>query len=130
MDQNNLHFSGNWNAPGKSLKVNLALILFEEDGQHIAFCPALDVFGYGDSEQRAIDAFTVSLGEYLLYTTNKGTFQKDLEVHGWKVKKSLHKPMVPPEMSYLLSSNDEFSRVFNTHDFKKINHSVNMPAYA
>ena len=130
MDQNNLQFSGRWNTPGKSIKVNLPLILFKEDGQLIAFCPALDISGYGSSEKDAIEAFTISIGEYLLYTTNKGTLQKDLEVHGWTVRKSLRKPMIPPDMSYLLSANEEFSRVFNNHDFKKINHSVNMPACA
>jgi hypothetical protein len=128
--QNKLQFSGRWNTPGKSIKINLPLILFEEDGQQIAFCPALDISGYGNSEKEAIDAFSISIGEYLLYTINKGTLQKDLEVHGWTVRKSIHKPMVPPDMSYLLGANNEFNRVFNTHDFKKINHSVNMPASA
>ena len=120
-------FSGKWKSQGKEVKVTLPLIIFQEDNQQIAFCPALDLNGYGDTERQAIDAFQTSLGEYLLYTTNKGTLKNDLQSRGWIIKKSPNKPMRPPDMSLLLSSNDEFRRVFNTHDYKKINQSVNLP---
>jgi len=41
--------SGQWVSGKKQIKVNLALIEFEEDGSRIVYCPALDVSGYGQS---------------------------------------------------------------------------------
>lgn len=130
MSKNSRQFSGEWSKPGRKVQVNVPLIVFEEDGQQIAFCPALDLLGYGNSEQEAIQTFSISLGEYLLYTTNKGILGTDLKAHGWTVKKSLKKPMIPQDMGFLLSSNEEFSRVFNTHEYRKLNHSIELPACA
>lgn len=122
--------SGQWHREGNMVHVNLALILFEEEDHHIAFCPALDLSASGDSDREAIASFKVTLSEYLLYTTQKGTLIDDLKAHGWAIETSNEPPMAPPDLSYLLSVNKDFNRVFNTRDFRKINHMVNMPAIA
>jgi hypothetical protein len=118
-------YSGKWSSSGKDIKVNLPLILFEEDNVEVVYCPALDISGYGKTEKEAMDSFTVALGEFLLYTTHKNTFFSELSKIGWKVKKN--KPMTPPPMSKLLESNDNFSRIFNEHSFRKIDHSFALP---
>jgi hypothetical protein len=113
-----------------SIKTNLAVIIFEEDNNKIMYCPALDVSGYGETEKKALESFNISLGEFFTYTLNKGTFRSVLTSLGWVLKKSKKKPMHPPEMSELLRTNDNFSRIFNTFDFKKASRSINIPACA
>lgn len=120
--------SGTWNSDNNSIKFNLPLIFFEEDGSQIVYCPALDVSGYGDSEAEAIDSFQVCLGEFLLYTVHKKTFHSELQRLGWKIKKSSHKPMIPPDMVSLLENNDNFSRIFNNFPFRKIDSPIELPA--
>lgn len=120
--------SGTWKSDNKAIKFNLPLIIFEEDGSQIVYCPALDVSGYGDNEAEAIDSFQVCLGEFLLYTVRKKTFHSELERLGWTLKKSSHKPMVPPDMVRLLEHNDNFSRIFNNFPFRKIDSPIELPA--
>lgn len=118
-------FSGEWHHPGGSINVRLPLISFKEDKSEIVYCPALDVSGYGLTEKDAFDSFLVSLGEFFRYTLNKKTFHSELSRMGWIIKK--HHKMIPPEMSYLLEKNDNFNRIFNTHDFKKYNETISIP---
>lgn len=56
------------------MQVDLALILFEEDGSQIAYCQALDVSGYGNDEEEAKRSFEISLSEFFRYLINKKTF--------------------------------------------------------
>lgn len=120
--------SRTWKSSDKLIKFNLPLIIFEEDGSHIMYCPALDVSGYGDSEEQAKESFEICLGEFLLYTDHKKTFHDELQRMGWKIKKSSHKPMVPPDMSELLRNNENFSRIFNNFPFRKIDSPIALPA--
>ena len=130
MKNTNAHFHGQWKSGDHSVQVDLPLIIFFEDNYHIVFCPALDISAAGKTEAAAMDAFQESLGEFLLYTVRKKTLVSDLEAHGWTVKKSLQKPAIPPNMSYLLDNNDEFKRVFDNYEYRKVNHTVQMPAFA
>jgi hypothetical protein len=119
--------TGTWKNDTKTIRFNLPLILFEEEGAQIVYCPALDVSGYGDDENQAIDSFQVCLGEFLLYTVHKKTFHSELQRLGWKLKKSGRKPMVPPDMVRLLDNNDNFSRIFNNFPFRKIDRPIELP---
>ena len=72
------NFSGTWGDNKQSIDMLLSLISFEEDGAKIVYCPALDISGYGNSEQDANDSFAISLEEFFSYTTHKGTFNDEL----------------------------------------------------
>jgi hypothetical protein len=119
--------SGQWVSGKKQIKVNLALIEFEEDGSRIVYCPALDVSGYGKTEAEAMSSFSISLGEFFHYTTNKKTLASELKLMGWVIRKSKNKPMIPPPMSHLLKSNDNFNRIFNEHSFRKFDQAFDLP---
>ncbi|MBW8334859.1 MAG: hypothetical protein K0M40_22775 [Prolixibacteraceae bacterium] len=108
-------------------KVNLPLIRFEEDGCKIAYCPALDVSGYGNSAEEALESFKISLSEFFRYVTNKKTFEREMERMGWTISHNKHKEMTPPPMTKLLQDNDNFSRIFNEHSFNKENYTVDLP---
>jgi hypothetical protein len=118
---------GQWVSGKNAIKVNLPLIQFEEDGSQIVYCPALDVSGYGNTEAEAMTSFSISLGEFFHYTTNKKTLASELKLMGWVIKKSKNKPMTPPPMSDLLESNDNFSRIFNSHPFRKFDKAFDLP---
>lgn len=119
--------SGQWVSGKNMIKVNLSLIQFEEDGTQIVYCPALDVSGYGNTESEAMNSFSISLGEFFQYTTNKKTLASELKNMGWEVNKGKNKPMSPPPMSRLLESNDNFSRIFNSHPFRKFDKAFDLP---
>lgn len=121
-------FSGTWESGSDNIKVNLPIILFEEDGSQIMYCPALDVSGYGKTEAEARDSFNITLGEFFLYTTNKKTFHTVLQKLGWTLRKSKFKPLHPPSMSELLNNNANFSRIFNSFPFRKIDQPIELPS--
>ena len=122
--------TGNWKSGKDFINMKLAVIMFEEDGSQIMYCPALDISGYGKNAKDAHQSFEISLSEFFQYTLNKNTFKEVLSGMGWTVKKSKHKPMYPPDMSELLQKNDNFNRIFNNYDFKKMTQNISLPAYA
>ena len=123
-------FTGTWKNRIQEIKCRLAVIVFEDDGNHIFYCPALDLSGYGKSESDAYKSFHEVLSEYFRYTSNKGTLAEDLKKLGWTLKKSIKNRAIPPALSYLLETNEDFSRIFNEFDFKKTETEVNLPAIA
>ena len=118
-------FTGNWIEKDNKIDVRLPIIIFKEDNIEIAYCPALDVSGYGTNEATALDSFKISLNEFLRYTLNKKTLFSNLKELGWKIHKT--KPMHPPEFSKSLEYNKYFSDIFNNQSFKKIDELVSIP---
>jgi len=125
----NTSITGDWQQGNNMIQVKLSMIFFEEDGNRIVYCPALDLSGYGNNESEAFESFKMTLGEYFNYTVHKGTLAKDLKSMGWTVK-SRHKKMVPPSMQRLLSENENFSRIFNNHAYRKFDQVFDIPATA
>jgi hypothetical protein len=44
-----------------SIKVEVSILLLKENGNFVAYCPALELSSYGDSEQEAKGAFEEAL---------------------------------------------------------------------
>jgi hypothetical protein len=124
----NQTMSGQWIREKNRIKCNLPLIIFEEENVIITYCPALDLSGYGSTEEEAKKSFEVTLSEYFRYTVNKKTLATDLIKQGWTIRKNLKKEPIPPTMAHLLQKNEDFSRIFNTHDFQKRNTTIDIPA--
>jgi len=120
--------TGKWVSGKNRIKCNLPLIIFEEENNIITYCPALDLSGYGSTEEDAKKSFEVTLSEYFRYTVNKKTLAEDLKKLGWTIRKNLKKEPIPPTLENLLQSNEDFSRIFNTYDFRKRNTTINIPA--
>jgi len=70
-----------------TVNVSVPLLSFKEDDTFIVYSPALDVSGYGDTEEEARKSFELTLEEFINYTLNKKTFQSELTRLGWKIKK-------------------------------------------
>jgi hypothetical protein len=127
-ENSQIKFDGIWKKENKIINVHVSILIFEENGNTIVYCPALDISGYGKNEIEALDSFKVSTTEYLNYTTNKKTLEEDLVLHGWKLPKHKRQHIQPPLMSDLLSSNHEFARIFNNFQYKKIDKELSIPA--
>lgn len=112
------------------VQLSLDLIIFKENNVHVAYCPPLEIYGYGNNEDEAQKSFKISLSEFFRYCPNKNTLRLELKRLGWQLKKSKHKPMVPPKITDLLSSNENLSRIYNNHDFMKTATSVSIPSVA
>jgi len=113
-----------------AINFNLPLIIFEEDGATICYCPALDLSGYGHTEQEAIDSYKFAINEYLDYCSKNRTLIQDLKRLGWHIKNRIRQNTTPPPITKLLAHNDNFRRVFENFDYKKLSTNVLFPAYS
>lgn len=121
------YIKGQWVEGKNTIKCQLPIIIFQEDNQTITYCPALDLSGYGADETESNRSFEEVLSEYFTYTVHKKTLAEDLRNMGWTIRKNLKKPAVPPTMEKLLETNEDFSRIFNNHDFRKTHKVFDIP---
>lgn len=125
----NFSYEGNWESEQGSVKMNLPVMLFEEEGTQIAYIPVLDLSGYGQSEKEALDSLSIVIAEYLTYTIRKKTLIDDLRSHGWIIKKKT-KPYIAPEITDLINKNEFLHDIVNHKPYKMARVPVNIPQYA
>jgi len=101
-------------------KVTLSLIEFNEDNTFIIYSPALDLSGYGYTQEEAKESFNEALIEFVKYTSNKKTTDKILTSLGW-IKKKYHNVSTfsPPKDSDLIKSNTQYSEIIDNKDYIK-----------
>lgn len=99
--------------------VGLALVEFEEENVTIIYSPALDLSGYGYSQEEARHSFSEALSEFFRYTTNKKTLDLVLKELGWVIRGSKSKPRYnPPKDSDLVFSNPLYNEIVNNKSYK------------
>lgn len=123
------NLSGEKNFGNKSAKVDVQVVLFQEDKIHFAYMPSLDLSGYGNTKKEALESLTVVLDEFLRYTLNKNTLLLEMKRLGWKIKNK-NKPLVAPQMSDLVNTNEQFRQLINSKPYTTSNFQVNVPAFA
>ena len=69
------------NVSSEKVSSELAIFLFREDDNFIAYSLALDLSGYGKTEEDARNSFNIVLKEYFDYAINEGTLYEDLKSH-------------------------------------------------
>ena len=111
---------------GKQINVTLSLIEFEEDGLHFVYSPALDLTGYGKTDEKARESYDLAMEEFLRYTSKKGTALKELQRLGWKVSKQ--KKVSAPSLSSLIQNRSYLEEIFTEKNFRKTNERVAIPA--
>lgn len=94
----------------KWVKVKLSLIEFEEDGLHFIYSPALDLTGYGKTEEEAKTSYNLAMEEFLKYTSNKETLLKELQRLGWTV--NTKKNLAAPSLSSMIQSRSYLEEIF------------------
>lgn len=119
------HEEGTFEDSGNVIKGSLSVYLFVDDeGTHIAYSPALDLAGYGDTNEEAKESFSVVLEEYLKYTTEKNTIWADLKKYGWKHSAER---IQEPNFSYLLKHNNSYFELLNRPKYVKYGHDLEIP---
>lgn len=122
-----LNISGDFKSKGSKVNFNLPVITFHEDGVFFFYTPALDLTGYGKTEEEAESSFEETLGQFLDYGTNKSTLFSELKKLGWKVsKKSVSKP---PSLIDMINNNEYLAEIFEEKQYKKFHQTINLPAF-
>jgi len=122
-----MEISGQYSDKVGRIEFRLPMITFEEEKIHFAYCPALDLTGYGNTPDEAKQSFEETLSEFFRYTINKDTFTSELTKLGWRVKKS---NMKAPTLKEMINANDYLADIFENKEYKKFTQEVSFPAFA
>lgn len=113
---------------GIEVKVSVLVYLDTEhpDGDmFIAYCPSLNLIGYGNGEENAKKDFEWIMEDYLDDMMSQGTLEKDLLSLGWtETKKSFNEPKI----SFLVSHNKQLADVIDKGNYRSINVDKTCPA--
>ncbi|MGI4874775.1 MAG: type II toxin-antitoxin system HicB family antitoxin [Janthinobacterium lividum] len=69
-------------------EVELSLVRDKDTGQYVAYCPALQLSSYGDTEAEAQTAFEEALQLFIRDTAERGTLAPLLLALGWQPAES------------------------------------------
>lgn len=105
--------SASYKDGNKLVNVTLSVFFWNDEGIYYAYSPALDIAGYGHTEDEAKESFSITLEEYLKYTHNKNTIFEELEKLGWTVNKK-KKRVKSPELQELLTDNEHFQHIYSS----------------
>jgi len=100
------------------ISVNLTLFSWNENNIFYIYSPALDLTGYGYTEDEARSSFAEILEQFVDYTHNKETIFDELERLGWTINKK-KKRVKSPDIEDMLIDNDQFKEVINKSGVKK-----------
>jgi len=126
-----LTFTGNLKNGKSGINTKLSLLSFVEDDTHIIYSPALDLSGYGSTEEEAKQSFEIVLSEFIGYCMNKQTLFKELKKLGWDVQEGKKHPKIKsPDWSDLIKCNSELENILENKNFTKFNQDVNLLALA
>jgi hypothetical protein len=106
------------------IEVKLAVILFQEAGQYVSYCPALELSSYGDDEQEAKEAFEDALNIFIEETTRKGTLERELLKLGWRLQQHPKPSYKPPTLS---SFRDKDGGLMKRNRARKYDEKVELP---
>ena len=109
---------------------SVGVYLFKEGETFIAYCPALDVSGYGNTETESKESFAQSVGMYIEYCLHKNTLVQDLQKHGWSIKSMKQRKIKAPDFDTMLRNNEDFREIIETKDYTKYSENVRIPVMA
>ncbi|HRY32166.1 MAG TPA: hypothetical protein P5531_04290 [Bacteroidales bacterium] len=114
-----------------NLEFTLPVILFNEGTTMIAYCPLLDLSGYGIDETSAKDSFRIVLGEFINYALEHDTFESELKRLGWKVStgKTRIRKVEMPDISNVFSKNPKVHSLMKHGSFQKYDERVSIPVH-
>ena len=75
-------------------QVNLQVFFLEQDGQMIAYCPALDLSTYGESEDDVRTAFDEAVEIFLSDSLQNQSLERSLLKMGWTLMRHNY---IPPK---------------------------------
>lgn len=121
--------SGMMEIKGQQIKIKLDVIRFLDNGVVVFYCPAVDVYGYGNNEKEARESLYVCMEEFFTYALENNTLHSELTRLGWRLDKK-QQQVIPPVFSSLLRKNKTLNRIMDTRKFAKSNRTFIIPAIA
>lgn len=117
---------------GSNVEVNVSVYLYLDTSypspnMWIAYCPSLNVVGYGYGQEAAKKDFEFVLNQYLAEQLKNHTLEEDLHHFGWHKS---HNSFDEPKATTLASRDKVFSDVLNAPSYSKINVATTIPAFA
>ena len=108
----------------KNDKINLHVdvLIFKEDEVYIAYCAALDLSAFGNTEEEAKKEFETTMTQYFNYCLNKNTLSLDLKRHGWEVKS--HRRFRAPTDENMLASNETYRDIRAHKNYKMVEMAI------
>lgn len=94
----------------------LHLLFFEEDGVKAVYAPALDLFGYGNTEDEAKESFQIVLDEFIQYSNENNTLESELERLGWQ-KTNESSKLSPPSVAVIIEKNPVAANIYNSKNY-------------
>ncbi len=98
-----------------TLECEVAVMIILEDDTYVAYCPALELSTYGDSEADVKDAFIERLGIFIEEMEEKNLLHSELTRLGWILEAGIKPHFKQPETTsvptYLLNKS---SHTFTT----------------
>ena len=116
----------------KGIEVKVAVFVYL-DTEHpdkdmfIAYCPSLNLIGYGNGEDNAKKDFEWIMGDYLEDMIAQGSLEEDLKSLGWT---AMNKSFKEPEVLDMANNNEQLKDVVNKGDYRQINIDKFCPAFA
>lgn len=101
---------------GVSIKGEVSIFKYEEDGIFYCVSPELDIVGYDYTPEKAELSFKLQLESFFEYTTHKNCLAEELKRLGWNIGKSQHEA---PSINTLATSNELFTELLGKRNFQK-----------
>lgn len=120
-------FDAKYKRKDTSIDIHLSVYIFIEDGTNIAYCPALDISGYGESEAQAKESFAQVVKQYIEYGISRGTLLKDMKKHGWGIDNN---KMNSPLTIKMIKKNDVLRDIVENKDYCKYSEEISIPVMA
>jgi len=122
-----LNVKGKFRNRDRKIDFSMPVIKFQENDVFFFYTPALDLTGYGKTEEEARTSFEETLGQFLDYATHKKTLSSELKKLGWKVSK---KGVKSPSLKDMLIENSYLAEIFEGKAYTKFDQRISIPAFA
>lgn len=106
----------------------LQVLVYKESGVFAAYAPALDLFGYGETEEVALKSLEIVLEEFIQYAVENDTLRIELKRLGWEIGKKDDQTLRPPTVESMIKNNPVVSDIYNNREFSQKKKSV--PVFA
>lgn len=80
-----------------NLRISVPVVIIREGRYMVAYCPALDLSSYGDTEDDAKRGFEGAVRLFFEETSKRGTLERELLRLGWSLRLKPQGEYLPPE---------------------------------
>jgi predicted RNase H-like HicB family nuclease len=106
----------------KPIKAEVEVLIMKEEDTYVAYCPALDLSSYGETEKKALREFGLALDIFMRETDRKGTLERILLKLGWSLQQRPNPVYEPPKFDKA-----KLHRLFKSNAPKVVTEEISVP---